>query len=74
MNTPYSLWHIDGERPMKRRPQLEIIGKTFILVDSEWRSEPYYFGDLVYKVWAGRRSGRTPQMAAGDKGRCPAGA
>jgi len=32
---------------------MEIIGKTFILVDSEWRSEPYYFGDLVYKAREG---------------------
>ena len=49
MPTPFSLWYIDGESPVKRRARIEIIGKTFMLYEQEWRSGPYYFGDLVYR-------------------------
>ncbi|VAV95544.1 hypothetical protein MNBD_ALPHA04-528 [hydrothermal vent metagenome] len=44
----YTLWHIDGESLVKRRPRMEIVGKTFMLYDQQWRSEPVFFGDLIY--------------------------
>ncbi len=40
---------VDGDSPVKRRARIEIIGKTFMLYENEWRSGPYYFGDLVYR-------------------------
>ena len=49
MPIPFSLWYINGDRPTKRRARIEVIGKTFMLYEREWRSGPYYFGDLVYR-------------------------
>ncbi|MEP5407710.1 MAG: hypothetical protein ABJQ18_02650 [Parasphingorhabdus sp.] len=34
---------------MKRRVRIETIGKTFVLYEQQWRSEAYFFGDLVHK-------------------------
>ncbi|MEO9469870.1 hypothetical protein [Parasphingorhabdus sp.] len=48
MSNPHSIWHIDGDSALKRRVRIEIIGKTFALYEQQWRSEVYYFGDLVY--------------------------
>ena len=49
MQKPITLWYIDGDSPARRRARIEIIGKTFMLYEQEWRSGPYYFGDLVYR-------------------------
>ncbi len=49
MPMPFTLWYIDGDSPVKRRARIETIGKTFMLYENEWRSGPYYFGDLVYR-------------------------
>ncbi len=49
MSEEYSIWHIDGDSALKRRVRIEIVGKTFALYEQMWRSEVYYFGDLVYK-------------------------
>ena len=43
-----SLFYIDGDSPAKRRARIKTIGKTFMLYEQQWRSGPYYFGDLVY--------------------------
>jgi len=49
MATPFSLWYIDGDSPTKRQARIEVIGKTFMLYEQQWRSGPYYFGDLVHR-------------------------
>jgi hypothetical protein len=49
MSIPFSLQYIDGDSPIKRRARIEIVGKTFMLFEQEWRSGPYFFGDLVYR-------------------------
>ena len=49
----YSAWHIDADSALKRRVRIETIGKTFILYEHQWRSEAYFFGDLVFKAREG---------------------
>ncbi len=49
MSEGYSIWHIDGDSALKRRVRMEIVGQTFALYEQLWRSEVYYFGDLVYR-------------------------
>lgn len=49
MAIPLSLWYIDGDSLTKREARIEVIGKTFMLYEQQWRSGPYYFGDLVYR-------------------------
>lgn len=49
MTSPFTVWHTDTGSALKRRVRIETIGKTFILYEQQWRSEAYYFGDLVYK-------------------------
>lgn len=49
MTTPFTAWHTDSKSALKRRVRIEIIGKTFILYEQQWRSEAYFFGDLVYQ-------------------------
>lgn len=53
MTIPMRLWYIDGESPVKRPVRLEILGKTFMLYEKEWRSGPYYFGDIVHRGSSG---------------------
>lgn len=49
MSEGYSIWHIDGDSALKRRVRMEIVGQTFALYEQLWRSEVYYFGDMVYR-------------------------
>ncbi|MEH6792221.1 hypothetical protein [Parasphingorhabdus sp.] len=49
MSHPATAWLIDGDSALKRRVRIEVIGKTFSLYEQQWRSEPYFFGDLVYR-------------------------
>jgi len=48
MTTSFSVWHTDTDSALKRRVRIETIGKTFVLYEQQWRSEAYFFGDLVY--------------------------
>ena len=49
MSDPGNVWFIDGESALKRRVRIEVIGKSFALYEQQWRSEAYFFGDLVYR-------------------------
>lgn len=49
MSDPANVWLIDGNSALKRRVRIEVIGKTFALYEQQWRSEVYFFGDLVYR-------------------------
>ena len=49
MSDPANMWLIDGDSALKRRVRIEVIGKTFALYEQQWRSEAYFFGDLVYR-------------------------
>lgn len=48
MTSPLTAWHTDTDSALKRRVRVEIIGKTFVLYEQQWRSEAYFFGDLVH--------------------------
>lgn len=48
MNTAIDAWHIDMDSALKRRVRVETVGKSFVLYEQQWRSEAYFFGDLVY--------------------------
>ena len=48
MTLPLTAWHIDTDSALKRRVRVETVGKTFVLYEQQWRSEAYFFGDLVY--------------------------
>lgn len=48
MTPPFTVWHTDTDSALKRRVRIETIGKTFVLFEQQWRSEAYFFGDLVY--------------------------
>ena len=43
-----NIWLVDGDNALKRRVRIEVIGKSFALYEQQWRSEAYFFGDLVY--------------------------
>lgn len=49
MSGASNVWLIDGDSALKRRVRIEVIGKTFALYEQQWRSEAYFFGDLVYR-------------------------
>ncbi len=49
MSGPANVWLIDGDSALKRRVRIEVIGKSFALYEQQWRSEAYFFGDLVYR-------------------------
>ena len=49
MTSEYSVWHRDGHGARKRVVRIETIGKTFLFYENQIRSEPYFFGDLVYR-------------------------
>jgi hypothetical protein len=49
MSGPANVWLIDSDSALKRRVRIEVIGKTFALYEQQWRSEAYFFGDLVYR-------------------------
>jgi hypothetical protein len=49
MSEPATTWLIDGDSALKRRVRIEVFGKTFSLYEQQWRSEAYFFGDLVYR-------------------------
>jgi hypothetical protein len=49
MSASSNVWLIDGDSALKRRVRIEVIGKTFALYEQQWRSEAYFFGDLVYR-------------------------
>jgi len=49
MSDPAHVWLIDSKSALKRRVRLEVIGKTFALYETQWRSETFFFGDLVYR-------------------------
>ncbi|MEO9601632.1 hypothetical protein [Parasphingorhabdus sp.] len=49
MSDHANVWLIDSDSALKRRVRLEVIGKSFILYEKQWRSEAYFFGDLVYR-------------------------
>ncbi|WP_417592626.1 hypothetical protein [Parasphingorhabdus sp.] len=44
-----NIWLVDGDSALKRRVRMETVGKTFVLYEQLWRSEAYFFGDLVYR-------------------------
>ena len=49
MSDLQQVWLIDSDSALKRRVRIEVIGKTFALYEQQWRSEAYFFGDLVYR-------------------------
>ncbi|MEP3224814.1 MAG: hypothetical protein ABJO01_02475 [Parasphingorhabdus sp.] len=49
MSNNQSIWHRDAKGARKRTVRIETIGKTFLFFENQWRSEAYYFGDLVYR-------------------------
>ena len=49
MSDPATAWLIDGKGAAKRQVRIEVIGKTFALYEQQWRSEAFFFGDLVYR-------------------------
>lgn len=49
MSDPQQVWLIDSDSALKRRVRIEVIGKTFALYEQQWRSDAYFFGDLVYR-------------------------
>ncbi len=49
MNTEATVWHIGEGNALKRMVRIETVGKTFVLYEQLWRSEAYFFGDLVYR-------------------------
>tara|TARA_R110000824_G_scaffold132230_4_gene294570 strand:+ start:190 stop:537 length:348 start_codon:yes stop_codon:yes gene_type:complete len=49
MSDPANIWLIDSDNALKRRVRIEVIGKSFALYEQQWRSEVYFFGDLVYR-------------------------
>ena len=53
MDEAISIWHRDAKGARKRSVRIETIGKTFLFLENEWRSEAYYFGDLVYRGLSG---------------------
>lgn len=54
MTLQFFAWHTDTDIALKRRVRIETIGKTFALYEQQWRSEVYFFGDLVYKGRQGK--------------------
>jgi hypothetical protein len=48
MSDLQQVWLVDSERALKRRVRIEVIGKSFALYEQLWRSEAYFFDDLVY--------------------------
>ncbi|MEJ6594534.1 hypothetical protein [Parasphingorhabdus sp.] len=49
MSDPAHVWLIDSKSALKRRVRLEVIGKAFTLYEQQWRSETFFFGDLIYR-------------------------
>lgn len=49
MSVPVNSWLVEGDSALKRRVRIEVIGTTFALYEQQWRSEVYYFGDLIYR-------------------------
>ena len=49
MSDEGTVWHIGEGSALKRRVRIETVGKTFVLFEQLWRSEAYFFGDLVYR-------------------------
>jgi len=49
MSEQPSAWLLDGKSALKRPVRIEVIGKTFLLYEQQWRSDAYFFGDLVYR-------------------------
>ncbi|VWX59160.1 hypothetical protein [Sphingorhabdus sp. 109] len=49
MSAAPHVWLIDGDSALKRRVRIEVIGKSFTLYEQQWRSDVYFFGDLVYR-------------------------
>lgn len=49
MSDPANIWLVDSDSALKRRVRIETVGKTFVLYEQLWRSEAYFFGDLVYR-------------------------
>lgn len=43
------VWLVDSDSAPKRPVRMEVIGKSFALYEQQWRSEAYFFGDLVYR-------------------------
>ncbi len=44
-----NIWLVDSDSALKRQVRVEVIGKSFALYEQQWRSEAYFFGDLVYR-------------------------
>lgn len=80
MTSPFTAWHTDTDSALKRRVRLETVGKTFVLFEQQWRSETYFFGDLVYKGRQGDSEvfgledgiKKRPKWQLGIKGEIPA--
>jgi Zn-dependent protease with chaperone function len=53
LNDFISIWHYDGDSAIKRSPELEIVGRSFLLVEREWRTGPFAFADLVWQGMVG---------------------
>ena len=49
MNVDLLAWHVSHDGSRKRAVRLEVIGKSFALFEPQWRSEAYFFDDLVYR-------------------------
>lgn len=74
------VWLVDSDSALKRRVRIEVIGKTFALYEQQWRSEAYFFDDLVYRGKEGDSQvfgledgiKARPKWKLGFKGKIPA--
>ncbi|ASK89931.1 hypothetical protein [Sphingorhabdus sp. SMR4y] len=49
MSVSQHVWFVDSGSALKRRVRIEVIGRSFALYEQQWRSEAYFFDDLVYR-------------------------
>jgi len=65
MSEKFEIWHFDGQQAVRRNPEIQIVGPTFLLVEQQWRSGPFSFEDLehigtqgdtdVYAIYDGKK-------------------
>ena len=80
MDAEFIAWHIGHDNALKRTVRIEVIGKSFALYEQQWRSEAYFFDDLVYRGKEGQSHvfgledgiKARPKWKLGIKGEIPA--
>ena len=45
----FRVWHYDGQTATRRRPDMEVVGSSFLLSEGGWRSGPFAFADLRWQ-------------------------